>query len=155
MLADKSYTTREIVLQQLCIQFPQEKKKYLELSKDWIGNNDKSLRITWLGIALLTNDYYPEKQTNFYKELLEYASPYFEASVRKNALEMLLQINPKDEKVLTLLVNATTHHKWQFVAFAKNTIRSMLKKETFKMIFSAILPKLNEKEQNFLKGELK
>ena len=60
-----------------------------------------------------------------------------------------------DEKVLSSLVNATTHHKWQFVAFAKNTIRAMLKNEKFKAAFQELLPKLSEKEQAFLTNEMK
>lgn len=155
LLNDKSYITKEIVLQQLCTQFPEERKRYLDLSKDWVGNNDKSLRTVWLGIALSTKEYQPENQLAFYDELVNYSTANFGSAIRQNALEVLLKINPTDEKVLTSLVNATTHHKWQFVAFAKNTIRAMLKKEKFKAAFQELLPKLSEREQSFLKGEIK
>lgn len=155
LLKDQSYITREVVLQQLCYHFPEDKKKYLDIASEWVGNNDRSLRITWLGIAVLSKNYQPEKQTAFYNELVAYTTADFESSVRKNALEMLLQINPTDEKMLASLVNATLHHKWQFASFAKNTIRGMLKKEKFKQVFTDLLPKLNEREQHFLRGEIK
>ncbi|MES2811770.1 MAG: M1 family metallopeptidase [Bacteroidota bacterium] len=155
LLDDKSYDTREIALENLFNQFPDDRTALLEKSKDWVGSNDKSLRITWLNLALSDEKYEPASKPAFYAELLNYSQPNYDSSIRKNALERLLMLNPTDEKVLTSLVNATTHHKWQFVAFAKNTIRTMLKNEKFKTAFQELLPKLNEKEQNFLKGELK
>lgn len=155
LLNDNSYVTKEIVFQQLCDQFPDERAKYLVSTQNIIGNNDKSFRTIWLLYACLDKNFKPEEKSKFYDELLNYTSTQYDATVRKNALEMLLQINPTDEKVLTSLVNATTHHKWQFVAFAKNTIRSMLKKEKFKEVFKDLLPKLPEREQNFLKVEIK
>lgn len=155
LLLDESYATKEVVLVQLCKQFPEDQNRYLDMTKQWIGNNDKSFRTVWLGMALKAKDYQPDNQATFYEELLDYASLGYSGSVRQNALEVLLKINPSDARVLSNLVNATLHHKWQFVRFAKNTIRNMLKKENFKKDFEALLPKLSEREQNFLKAELK
>ncbi len=155
LLNDNSYVTKEIVFQQLCDQFPDERAKYLASTENIIGNNDKSFRTIWLLYACLDKNFKPDEKPKFYNELINYSSTQYDATVRKNALEMLLQINPTDEKVLTSLVNATTHHKWQFVAFAKNTIRGMLKKEKFKQAFTTLLPSLPEREQNFLKAEIK
>lgn len=155
LLEDKSYDTREIALENLYEQFPEDRISLLDKSKNWIGANDKSLRITWLLLALSEEKYAPDSKQVLYKELLDYASIEFDSSVRKNALERLLMIHPTDTLVLTSLVNATTHHKWQFVQFAKNTIRAMLKKDTFKTAFQELLPSLNEREQNFLKNEMK
>lgn len=155
LLNDNSYVTKEIVFQQLCDQFPDERAKYLSATENIIGNNDKSFRTIWLLYACLDKNFKTEEKANFYNELISYSSTQFDATVRKNALEILLQINPTDEKVLTSLVNATTHHKWQFVAFAKNTIRGMLKKEKFKQAFITLLPNLPERELNFLKAEIK
>jgi len=155
LLDDKSYYTREIALENLCNQFPEDKITLLDKSKTWIGSNDKSLRITWLALALADEKYEPANKSNFYQELLDYAQPSYDSSIRKNALERLLMLNPTDTQVLTSLVNATTHHKWQFVAFAKNTIRAMIKNEKFKVAFQELLPKLNEREQAFLSNELK
>ena len=155
LLNDNSYRTREIVLQKVWSKFPEDRSRYLDLSKDWMGNNDKNLRIIWLTLALGTKDYEKENKKSFYNELLDYASIQYDGSVRQNALEILLQINPSDEKVLTYLVNATTHHRWQFVKFAKDNIRKLIKKPEFKKQLEELLPKLPEREQNFLKNELK
>lgn len=155
LLNDKSYNTKEIVLQNLCNLFPDSSYDYLNQTKDIQGMNDKSFRTVWLGLAYKNNSFDASQKEQFYKELLDYAQPTYDSSIRKNALEVLLQINSQDAPVLKALVNAVTHHKWQFVAFAKNTIRGMLKKENYKKAFQELLPTLSEKEQNFLKGEIK
>ena len=154
-LEDKSYTTREIALQNLWAQFPENRIALLEKSKDWQGNNNKNLRIIWLTLALGTKEYEPTKKTELYNEIVNYASTSFDSSIRQNALEILIKIKPSDERFLQSLVNATTHHKWQFVKFAKETIRAMIKKEEFRKLFEDLLPKLAEKEQNSLKILLK
>lgn len=155
LLDDKSYDTKEIALDNLFQQFPEDRVALLDKSKTWVGANDKSLRITWLLLALSEASYEPNNKEMWYQELVAYATPKYDSSIRKNALERLLQINPTDPMVLGSLVNATTHHKWQFVQFAKNTIRTMLKKDNFKNAFQELLPNLSEREQNFLKSEIK
>ena len=154
-LNDKSYNTKEITLQNLCIQFPDNCKDYLLKTDNIEGMNDKSFRTIWLGQALKSNHLNDDQKEQFYTELVAYSQANYDSPIRKNALEVLLQITPQADSVLIALVNATTHHKWQFVAFAKNTIRGMLKMESFKKAFQDLLPTLNEKEQIFLKGELK
>ncbi|MFM9989144.1 M1 family metallopeptidase [Flavobacterium sp.] len=154
-LDDKSYTTREIALQNLWTQFPKNRIELLEKSKNWQGRNDKNLRILWLTLALGTKEYEPTKKAELYNEIINYASTSFDSSIRQNALEILIKIKPSDERFLQSLVNATTHHKWQFVKFAKETIRGMIKREEFRKSFENLLPKLPEKEQNSLKNLLK
>lgn len=155
LLNDNSYRTREIVLQNLWSKFPEDRNKYLDFSKSWVGNNDKNLRIIWLTLALGTKEYEKENKKDFYNELAAYASAQYDATIRQNALEVLLQINPSNENILRSLINGTTHHKWQFVKFAKDSIRKLIKKPEFKKQFEELLPKLTEREQNFLKNELK
>ncbi|WP_306474234.1 HEAT repeat domain-containing protein, partial [Flavobacterium psychrophilum] len=147
LLDDKSYATREIALQNLWIQFPENRTILLEKAKIWEGNNDRNLRIIWLTLALGTKEYEPTKKTKFYNEIVNYAGTNFDSSIRQNALEVLIKINPSDEIVLQSLANATTHHKWQFVKFAKETIRAMIKKEGFRKLFEELLPKLIDKER--------
>jgi aminopeptidase N len=154
-LEDKSYRTREIALQNLWEQFPENRIELLEKSKNWQGRNDKNLRILWLTLALGTKEYEPTKKAELYNEIINYASTSFDSSIRQNALEILIKIKPSDERFLQSLVNATTHHKWQFVKFAKETIRGMIKREEFRKSFENLIPKLLEKEQNSLKNLLK
>ncbi len=151
LLNDKSYITQEIALGTLWRLFPERQEHYLNVSKKWTGFNDKNLRILWLTLALISEGYEVNNKVNFYDELLEYSSPKYESSIRQNALTNLLYLNPNDRNILQNLVNATTHHKWQFTLFARNQIRELVKTERHKKYFQEMLPTLNEAEQNQLK----
>jgi aminopeptidase N len=155
LLEDKSYNTREIALTKLCKQFPNEVTNYLNLSKDWVGFNNKNLRIIWLSIALKNPNYEAAKQTDFKNELITYSSTNYDSYIRQNALEILLAIFPENENVLISLINATTHHKWQFVKFGKDSLRILIKNEKFRKIFQNLIPKLSEKEAIILNNLLK
>jgi aminopeptidase N len=151
LLGDESYITKEIALGTLWNLFPGKQADYLNQSKEWMGFNDKNLRILWLTLALMTKDYQNENKVNFYDELLNYSSTKFESSIRQNALTNLLFLNPNDQNILRNLVNATTHHKWQFTLFARNQIRELIKTERHKKYFEEMLPSLNAAEQSQLK----
>ncbi len=127
LLADNSYQTKEIALVNLWKNFPDERLRYLEQTKDIVGNNDKSFRLTWLALAMNTENNSTQMQTSFYNQLLDFASANYESTVRQNALELLLQLNPNDKKVIEFLFKATNHHKWQFTLFARTNIRALLK----------------------------
>lgn len=146
-LDDKSYVTKEIALNVLWSQFPENRTKYLDKSRGWIGMNDKNLRILWLTMALATKEFEPEKKLAYYDELLSYATPDYESSIRQNALTNLLYINPNDTNVLRMLVNPLVHHKWQFSKFARDKIRELIKKDKYRLFYSELLPSLPENEK--------
>lgn len=149
-LDDKSYVTNEIALNVLWSQFPKDRNKYLDKSRNWVGMNDKNLRILWLTMALATKEFEPENKLKYYDELLNYTSIDYESVVRQNAITNLLYINPGDTNVLKTLANPLTHHKWQFSKFARDKIRELLKKDTFRLYFSELLPDLPENERLIL-----
>jgi aminopeptidase N len=150
LLDDDSYITREVALNILCNRFPQRQGEFLDKGANWIGFNDKNLRILWLTLAYAAKDYHPEKKADFYGELLQYASPRYESSVRQNALANLIYIGKADPIVWQNLINATLHHKWQFVKFGKDNIRKLLKKEGYRTLFETMLPQLPEEEKKKL-----
>lgn len=147
LLDDKSYDTKEIAFMNLWKAFPDSRTVYLTKAKDWIGNNDKSLRVLFLTFSIENGS--AEKQS-FYNELVNYTSPQYESSVRQNAMVSLFAINPKDTTVLKNLVNATTHYKWQFTKFARDKIRELLLKDDYRSILQSIMPQLNDKEKTQL-----
>ncbi len=132
LLLDNSYVTNEIALTNLCANFPEERLRYLEQTKTIIGNNDKSFRMTWLALAYNTIGFSEKERQEFVNELQYYASEAFESSIRQNALEVLLQLQPNDDQVITLLFKATTHYKWQFTLFARNKVRELLKDSAYR-----------------------
>lgn len=154
LLDDKSYQTQEIALFYLWNNFPAHRNAYLDKSKNWMGFNDYNLRTLWLSLALSTPNYSvtPEALIN---ELIAYSSAQYEATTRQNALEKLIDFRWTTDAVLTNLVNATTHHMWQFSKFGRDTIRLLLKNSEMRSSFERILPNLSSNEQFQLERLLK
>jgi aminopeptidase N len=146
LLEDKSYQTQESALYYLWNNFQNKRGEYLEKTKDWMGFNDFNLRILWLSLAVSTPEYATYKE-KYIQELVNYSSPNYEATTRQNALEYLINFNVINEAVLKNLVNATTHHMWQFSKFGRENIRLLLKNPEIRAAFQTILPSLSEKEQ--------
>ena len=132
LLIDDSYITKEIALNHLCDNFPDDCLRYLEQTKGILGNNDMSFRLNWLALAINSENVSEQVKISSYNKLVDYASEKYESSVRQNALELLLQLNPNDEQVIELLFKATVHHKWQFTKFCRDTIRENLKNIAFR-----------------------
>ncbi len=149
LLEDKSYDTKQMAFSNLYKSFPESRERYLDIAQNWVGKNDKELRILYLTsyIDFHSNDENNSTITNYLNELLEYTSPKYESSIRQNALEYVLLIAPTNPKALKNLVNGTTHHKWQFVKYSRDAIRNLLKKEGFKELFTSLLPDLSEPEK--------
>lgn len=151
LLNDESYNTKEIAFVNLWNNFPNEQLKYLDIAKDWVGNNDKSLRIMYLTFAQRSNSLSEETKNNLYNELVDYTSSKYESSIRQNAIEAALIVNPFEEIVLKNLINGIVHFRWQFSKYSKDKIREFIKEEKYKKLFASLLTNLDEKEQTALK----
>lgn len=117
-LHDKSYKTIETSLFNLWVNFPADRFKYLNQTKDIIGFNDKNVRTLWLTLALITEDYQPEHKSRYFQELTAYTSPKYGFEVRQNAFQYLHQIKACNDECKSNLKQATTHHNWRFKQFA-------------------------------------
>ena len=146
LLEDKSYQTQELALYTLWNNFPEKRIQYLDKSKTWVGFNDYNLRTLWLTLALSTPNYPLDKQA-LESELIEYSSLNYEANIRQNALEKLLAFKIINDDVLVNLVNATTHHMWQFSKFGRDNIRKLLKNSAIRTSLERIITNLDEAEQ--------
>jgi len=146
-LDDNSYDTKEIAFMNLWKNFPDSRTIYLAKAQNWIGGNDKSLRILFLSFSIENGSADKEK---YYNELVDYTSPNYESSVRQNAIINALTINHKDSTVLKNLVNTTTHHKWQFSKFGRDKIRELLPQEGYRILFENFKFSLSEIEKTQL-----
>jgi aminopeptidase N len=146
LLEDKSYQTQELALYNLWNNFPEQRIQYLDITKNWGGFNDYNLRILWLTLALSTPNYANNKEA-LENELVLYSSNNFEANTRQNALEKLLTFKIINDVVLTNLVNATTHHMWQFSKFGRDSIRKLLKNPQMWSTLQQLEPTLSATEQ--------
>ncbi|OXB21497.1 aminopeptidase [Flavobacterium tructae] len=150
LLDDKSYQTQEVALYWLWRNFPEQRTRYLDKSKNWVGFNDYNLRTLWLSLALSTPNYANDSEV-LISELIAFSSAKYEATTRQNALEKLIAFKIINDAVLTNLVSATTHHMWQFSKFGRDTIRLLLKNTDLRASFERILTNLNPDEQFQLK----
>lgn len=146
LLDDDSYETREIAFVNLWNSFPEAQDLYLAKAQNWKGNNDRSSQILYLTYAQLSTTLTSEKET-LYNELVDYTSSKYESSIRENAFEALLQLNPTDEKMLQNLIQATTHFKWRFSGYAKDKIKFLYSKENCKPILETLFQSLDETQQ--------
>lgn len=154
LLDDNSYITREIALNVLCAKLPGRQAEFLDKADGWVGFNDKNLRILWLALAYAAPDYRAAEKEKFYAEMQEYASPKYESTVRQNALANLIYLGKPDTVMMTNLVNATLHHKWQFQKFGRDNIRKLLAKPGYRLYFQELLDKLPEAEKKKLESLL-
>lgn len=123
LLNDKSYITIETALFNLWRNFPEDRTKYLNQTKNIIGFNDKNVRILWLTLALITEDFQPENKSKYFQELTDYTSSQYGFEVRQNAFQYLHQIQACNDDCKDNLKQATTHHNWRFKKFAKSLLK--------------------------------
>lgn len=149
LLNDKSYETQEIALFNLWNQFPAEQNRYLTISKDWEGFQDKNLRLLHLSLAFITLKEQPAK-AKIYQELLSYTGTNYDSTLQQNALQKLLNLEIYTEDVLRSLVYGLGNHRWQFVKFSKDNIRKLLKEKKYREIFVKIRADLPIREKTQL-----
>ncbi len=149
LLDDASYETRQAALFNLWKQFPEDQKRYAEISKNWVGFQDKNLKLTYLYLLYLTSTDKKEK-LKAYLELLTYTGTDYDSNLQQQALQKLLDLEIYTEDVLRSLVYGTGNHRWQFVKFCKDNIRLLLKEQKYRDIFVAIRPKLPIREKTQL-----
>ena len=130
-LDDASYQTKEIALVNLCKNFQEDKDKYIRKIYEFGETKDKSLHMTWLGLAInYEKDEYIKSY--MYRVLVEYSGNKYESSIRQKAIEVLLKNTPNDANAIISLFDGTKHHKWQFTKFCRETIREKLKNPDFR-----------------------
>lgn len=123
LLTDKSYITIETALFNLWKNYPQDRKKYLNQTKRVVGFNDKNVRLLWLTLALVTDDFEVENKKQYFEELTDYTSTKYGFDIRQNAFQYLSQIQACGDICKENLKQATTHHNWRFSKFAKMLLK--------------------------------
>jgi len=154
LLDDDSYATIEPALYHLWANYPRDRSRYLEKTKNIIGFNDKNVRILWLVLALSTSDYETEKHQSFYQELSGYASPVHHFTTRKNALTYLESLQAFSDQSLKDLVEGAVHHNWRFRNFCRQMLDKLLKKPNYQKKYVALKNDLPKRQQDFLEKKL-
>lgn len=122
LLNDKSYITQEIALFNLWNNFPDDRARYLNATKSYVGFADKNLRTLWLTLAIITSDDSVGDSDAFFEELTSYTSSAYSFEVRQNAFKYLKWIRSCNEDCQKNLKDASTHHNWRFRQMAKQLL---------------------------------
>ena len=154
LLTDKSYITREIALFRLWTNFEEDRERLVALSEDWMGLN-YNLKIAHLTLKIVGSNDNELRREEAIKALETYTKLPFEASVREPALETLIKLGKTSDIVLEELINASLHHKWQFVKFAKDNIRALISNGTIREKFILLKEKVNEQQKERINYFLK
>ena len=154
LLTDKSYITIENALYKLWIHFPNDRVAYLEKTKDLVGFPNKNIRILWLTLAILTKDYETENKWAYLEELRSYTSPRYSFEIREIAFQYLEETFEFSDTNLLDLINATTHHSWQFKKFARDLVDNLVLNNSYKKRINALKKELNEEELRYITSKL-
>ncbi len=138
LLNDKSYVTIEAALYNLWVNFPEDRAKYLQQTKDVYGFSDCNVRLLWLVLHLNTIEYQPDKKQAVFDELKGYTDPEYGFELRMNAFNYLKLINGFDELSILNLIKAKSHHNWRFHQFAKGLLEELKQDEGYKLIIDGL-----------------
>ncbi|MCK8479716.1 M1 family metallopeptidase [Psychroserpens algicola] len=136
LLEDASYVTIENALYHLWVNFPLDRVKYLQKTKDIRGFNDYNVRLLWLALHLNTVEYQSEKKEEVLDELIRYSLADRHFELRMNAFAYLKLLDAFDEASIKSLLEAVSHHNWRFSKYAKELISELEQVESYKQIIN-------------------
>jgi aminopeptidase N len=132
LLDDESYIIIEQALYKLWMNFPEDRAKYLNKTKNLKGNNNHNIRLLWLVLSLNTVNYDVEYQQKYLDELVSFSSDQYHFETREAAFGYLNAINFWNEKALNNLKTANNHPNWRFRTTVRDLIENLKTKEAFK-----------------------
>lgn len=153
-LEEDSYVSNEMALFQLWQGYPEDREKYLEQTKDLVGLPNKNIRLLWLTLAMLTENYKGVKTKDYFDELSSYTGPEYSIEIRQSAFFYLKETFGLNEESLRNLVIATNHHAWQFKKFARNLLDKLLEDPDYKARLEKLAIKLNTEESRYLNSKM-
>ncbi|NNJ87924.1 MAG: M1 family metallopeptidase [Eudoraea sp.] len=155
LLLDKSYITIENALYRLWIQAPEERKEYLDQTRDLVGFSNKNIRQVWLLLAILTSDYATADERSQYQiELFGYTAANNPMEVRQLAFGLIGEVFSFTDQNLKDLINAAVHPVWQFRKFARDTVDRLMDNNEQKQRLASILDMLDGAEYEYLSLKL-
>jgi aminopeptidase N len=124
-LHDSSYLNVELALDALCTDFPDERSRYLEMTKDETGWRGLNIRMKWLEIAISAG------QKEYIPELIAYAGPRYEFETRSNSLNVLRKLNYLDRAVISGAMGAALHWNGKLSGTAKEVLAYFYQQDAY------------------------
>ncbi len=150
LLKSTSSATVEAALYNLWNNFDAEKFRYLNITKDKIGLNNKNIRTLWLLLALNTKGFSVNERASFYKELHRYTAINHSIGTRINAFKYLEILKSFDDQSIINLSKGAVHPNWQFNKFCTQTIKRLLPIPKFQNKFVRLRDELPTKVQKMI-----
>lgn len=150
LLVNNSYKTTESALYRLWFDFPMDREKYLNETSGIIGMPNKNVRLLWLTLALVTEDYNKALKPSYFEELSAYTGAEHHFEVRLLAFQYLRNIAGFNDATLKNLINACSHHVWHFKKSSRKILKEFLKGEENVARIKDIYPSLSQEQQQYL-----
>ncbi|MEM9143073.1 MAG: M1 family metallopeptidase [Bacteroidota bacterium] len=154
LLSDKSYITQEMAFYALWQRFPENRKVYLDQTRKIQGMPNKNIRLLWLTLALLTQDYEAVNSGTFYDELSGYTGAQHPFEIRQGAFFYVREVFGLDDKSLLNLIRATGHHAWRFREYARNLVEELWEDDTYKERMQQLIEKQNPEDMRYITKKL-
>lgn len=154
LLDTPSYYAIEKALLNLWISFPEEQVNYLKKTESLLGMQNKNVRMLWLMLSVLTDEFSHEERFKYYAELTEYTSPKYSFEIRREAFERLFLLVAFSKQNLDDLVEACFHPNWRFSSFAKDILSELLKSAKYHAQLSELVEKLEDPKKSWLQTQL-
>ena len=135
LLDDASYQVIEQALYKLWINFPEDRIKFLNKTKNLQGNNNYNIRLLWLVLCLNTPDYDNTNQQEYLNELVNYSSARYHFETREAAFGYLNAIGYWNEAALQNLKSANNHPNWRFRTNVREMINKLKNNDALKPYF--------------------
>ncbi len=150
LIDDASYQTKQAVLWHYWQNFPAERSFLLDYTKKIKGSNDYSFRLTWLSLALLTQDYRNNQKSMIVRELINYTSPSYNMQVRLNAFKMLMELKLINETVVQNLIQAAFHFNWRLHSIARQYLKTLYQLPAYRSFIENSLQNLPASRKRIL-----
>lgn len=136
LLTDSSYNTIANALEKLCLNFPEDAKRYFNITKSFYGN-DNRVKIKWLEMNCIYGD------KNEIDKLVDYTSNSYEFRTRSQAIEALKRLNYLDEKAIENLFEASTNPNGRLAAVSNDVLKYFLAQHEHKTMLMESYKKSN------------
>ncbi len=150
LIKDASYTTRMIALWKYWQNFENEQVNILTEAENLPDRYDKSFRLTWLSLALMTPNYKEKQKPAFANEIIRYAAPDYNMLIRLNAFEMLINLQIITPGVIDYLIDAAFHFNWRMHQPARKYLKQLYQNINYRILINEAIKKLPVKQQKTL-----
>lgn len=154
LLEDESYVTIEAALFKLWEQFPSDRAKYLEQTRNIDGFYNKNIRMLWLTLNLVTPEFEPKLTEDYYDELAGYTASWQPYQLRENAFSYLYQLGAFNPESLRSLIKGTQHHTYSFRNYSRQLLNELLKNEEYRQKLVELSENMAEEEISYLRSKI-